>query len=444
MGLQEFPTPAHWFGPRTLRRWLWLSRNRIKQDTRDSLQQMLIDEHIVSDIVNIHELARLVIVNVDYTDIIACLNEDDFLDFVEDAKDYWTSPERLKEVFYGVQFRERILLPQGTLFKFKDSYHSLRNKLTRYYRSSKIQSHFSMVKFEKTLKEQSFGIKDNIEMASFKGGIQQAVAAKNLVSSFDIVIKAIERFYLHVLKFINDLLAFCGMPVHMPKDGDWGSAERAMSQACDEFIGQINDKNIDERIQHLSHEILAFCLLFWSGSQHEVDIRQRSIGEIASSILNIRRSYRNIESHAAKSFDIDLAVAHEVLEISKTIKEDLSKFMDIIGEEGCFPEIVRIVSIEKWINGLNIKATTLYKENEYQIMYADEMIMEEIAREALYSMVYEEKDQDFWLFPASGARTLFNPLLIPFGNSETYRLNVRLLAEIPEPIASEQAEEPYG
>jgi len=99
--------------------------------------------------------------------------------------------------------------------------------------------------------------------------------------------------------------------------------------------------------------------------------------------------------------------------------------LGIIKKESCFPEMVRIISIEKSADGVDLKVTSDFRERGYYVTYTDdEMMIEKVAQDALESLVYEEKGQDFWLFPASGPDIPLNPLLIPQRNFDSYRLKV--------------------
>ncbi|SRR5258706_8044766 len=90
----EFIAPTHWFGSRALRRWLWMRINRLCKETCDNLRQTLTEEIEVQDERDFYSVVRFVILNINYSEIISLLEGDDFKNFAEYAKEYWTDPRR--------------------------------------------------------------------------------------------------------------------------------------------------------------------------------------------------------------------------------------------------------------------------------------------------------------------------------------------------------------
>jgi len=168
-------------------------------------------------------------------------------------------------------------------------------------------------------------------------------------------------------------------------------------------------------------------------------------------ISNFREIHRNALSHSSSSIEQGLALPRKFLASAQRIDRDASELIDILLGNDCFPEFVRLVSMEDSIKGVELRAVAVPVEQEYKIIYTDDVMINELASEALASIAYTPQDQDFWLFPAPGRlqAQIINPLLIPTRNFGQYNLGIALKVkpvsrppQVVDSAVQEQVEEP--
>jgi hypothetical protein len=359
-----------------------------------------------------------------------CLELDDFKSFSETSKGYWTTPGRLKD------------FKPGTSYEFVDSYNILRIKLQQYYDVRSMKTQFSISKFAESLHDKSIDIYESAESARYEWGIEQREAKVKLQASIDGVLNEMEYFCRKMFDFLNSVLKIIGLASDKSiKEASWGYIERLLHFASDTLLENLDKSAFGgEEMSHITDRIRSISLLCWGCSEKLAKDGDRIPGNLGVAMREFRDMRNNIR-HAAASLDQNLDFPRTLFEECENIRHKIETILSVIKDNDCFPDSVRIMSIGRSVNGTNITAASVFTKRNYHITYTDEIMIGLTAQEVMESIVYEEKDQDFWLFPASGVRSLFNPLLIPQGNIDHYRLmDVFLTASLPpEPLTDIEA-----
>jgi len=411
--MESYQAPLFWFGPQMLRRWLWtVRRGYLSEDTEDNLY--LLAEGVQDKSV-FHSVIQQVILNVDYARILDCLNQSEFRRFVDDQVSFWTNPVHHPEWL-------------GRSVRVRDRYNRVRRILVEAYEQSNLRPRLSIRGLIVEIERAISLVHGSLPLAELREGLRAPEAQQEVRNGCGTALERVEKLLDLLLQFALSLADVCGVSADISSSTSWGPKELALHNTCAEILHSSLHSGLVEEVAHLTAEIQRFAGFCYGteikNKKKEVRLPNgdpQPSGQLML-LLSRFRELRNDVSHATSTIRTEAGLPKSLIDAAKSIIPYANEFVKIVRDETCFPEIVRIVSLEKGINGVELSIIAVPNEREYRAVYPDESLMSSLAREADCSLACTEGDQDFWLFPtpSSYRERLLNPLLLPLGNRENY------------------------
>ena len=427
-----YQAPLFWFSPQMLRRWLWTARsNYLSEDTKDNLC-LLLDG--VQDDADFHSVIHHVILNADYARILECLNPDEFQRFVDDTISLWTDPALHPE-----------WLDHSSSLYVRDRYNRIKAALKKAFGQSNLRPRLCTWGLLSEIERSASLVCSSLNLANFQEGVRTAKAQQEVRNGCDTALERVEKLLDLFLRFAVSLSYVCGTPIDAPNVTEWGPKELALHNASTEILSNAMNGSLTDDVAHLEANIRRFATLCNGTtieSKKRKEVRLASGDDLPPGQLMLLfsrfRGLRNEVGHVTSTIRSEGGLPEGLINAAKSIIPAVNEFVKVIRGETCFPEIVRITSLEQSTNGIELHVVAVPTEREYQAVYPDETLMKSLARDAQVSLAYTEGDQDFWLFPtpASYHAHLLNPLLLPLENREDYKtetVTLEIARQLPPP-----------
>lgn len=421
----SYNAPLYWFGPQSLRRWLWESSSLLSYDTVEELRQLLRRNQGPIDV---HKVIQHIILTADYASVLECLDRGEFRAFIDSCLQ--AHQDHIEREY-----------PSCTV-KLIETYPRIKGRLQEFYARANLRPRYSLMETMENISQAKSRIRNNLDLATAPGSMQSEAQAQ-LRHGCDSALEGVEKILDLILDFMTKLLYFCQSTPRLSGNRRWGPKELDTHNVASQILTKILEEDMPQETEHLILSLRNFASLWYGTDINDkkrrftrfADGSEYPIGQVMALLRTFRR-WRNEIAHPSQAIDIEWSsqIPESLIKVAQEIGPRIEEFVALCTCD-YFPELVRITAYKVGVNSHELHLVVKPGMREYVAIFSDPDIMNKLARDATSSLACTQGDQDYWLFPAplDHQARILNPLLLPCGNHKDYEKFVGLEVETSSP-----------